>query len=294
MKNLNIVLALAAGLLAMSCANTSKPKIDGDVDLASLDINKELNRAKQVFYALPSPVETAHLIQSTGVSYNMDLANPTSNVDKYTTTAQKALNFGIYGADLSYASLFNQTQTAIQYMATAKKLADELGIFDFVQPDIADRIENNINDRDSLMEIITEGFTNANEYLNDAGRAEVAALIVAGGWIESLYLSTELAEMANNNTRLIDLVIDQRYSLSILVKMLETYKNMSGVSEVYGWLTDLQKTFDRVKSMPSEVKAETSKDGKTTLAASTDTFINEVLFSAICQKTDSIRTAVVK
>ena len=294
MKKLNIVLALAAGLLAMSCANNSKPKVGGDVDLSNLDINNELNRAKQVFYALPSPVETAHLIQSTGVSYNMDLANPTSNVDKYTTTAQKALNFGIYGADLSYASLFNQTQTAIQYMATAKKLADELGIFDFVQPDIANRIENNINDRDSLMEIITEGFTNANEYLNDAGRAEVAALIVAGGWIESLYLSTELAEMANNNTRLIDLVIDQRYSLSILVKMLETYKNMSSVSEVYGWLTDLQKTFDRVKSMPSEVKVETSKDGKTTLAASTDTFINEVLFSAICQKTDSIRTAVVK
>ena len=294
MKKLNIVLALAAGLLAMSCANNSKPKVGGDVDLSNLDINNELNRAKQVFYALPSPVETAHLIQSTGVSYNMDLANPTSNVDKYTSTAQKALNFGVYGADLSYASLFNQTQTAIQYMATAKKLADELGIFDFVQPDIANRIENNINDRDSLMEIITEGFTNANEYLNDAGRAEVAALIVAGGWIESLYLSTELAEMANNITRLIDLVIDQRYSLSILVKMLETYKNMSSVSEVYGWLTDLQKTFDRVKSMPSEVKAETSKDGKTTLAASTDTFINEVLFSAICQKTDSIRTAVVK
>lgn len=294
MKKLNIVLAVAAGLMVMSCANNSKPKNNFEAELGQLDINKELNRAKQVFYALPSPVETAHLIQSTGVSYNMDLANPTSNVDKYTTTAQKALNFGVYGADLSYASLFNQTQTAIQYMATAKKLADELGIFDFVQPDIANRIENNINDRDSLMEIITEGFTNANEYLNDAGRAEVAALIVAGGWIESLYLSTELAEMANNNTRLIDLVIDQRYSLSILVKMLETYKNMSSVSEVYGWLTDLQKTFDRVKSMPSEVKAETSKDGKTTLAASTDTFINEVLFSAICQKTDSIRTAVVK
>ena len=294
MKKLNIVLALAAGLLAMSCANNSKPKIDGDVDLGKLDFNNELNRAKQVFYALPSPVETAHLIQSTGVSYNMDLANPTTNVDKYTTTAQKALNFGVYGADLSYASLFNQTQTAIQYIATAKKLADELGIFDFVQPDVANRIENNINDRDSLMEIITEGFTNANEYLNDAGRAEVAALIVAGGWIESLYLSTELAEMASNNTRLIDLVIDQRYSLSILVKMLETYKELSSVSEVYGWLADLQKTFDRVKSMPSEVKAETSKDGKTTLASSNDTFINEVLFSAICQKTDSIRTAVVK
>ena len=293
MKKLNIVLAMAAGLLVLSCANNSK-KVNGEVDLGNLDINNELNRAKQVFYALPSPVETAHLIQSTGVSYNMDLANPTEYVDKYTTTAQKALNFGVYGADLSYASLFNQTQTAIQYMATAKKLADELGILDFVQPDVAKRIENNINDRDSVMEIITEGFTNANEYLNDAGRAEVSALIVAGGWIESLYLSTELAEMANNNTRLIDLVIDQRYSLSILVKMLETYKNMSSVNEVYNWLTDLQETFERVKSAPSEINVETSNDGKTTLASSTDTFINEALFTTICQKTEKIRSQIVK
>ena len=71
-------------------------------------------------------------------------------------------------------------------MATAKKLADELGIFDFVDASVADRIESNINDRDSVMEIITDGFNNVNEYLKDAGRTEIAALIVAGGWIEGL------------------------------------------------------------------------------------------------------------
>ena len=294
MKYPYLFLAMAAGMMVVSCSNNNKPKNNFEAELSQLDINNELNRAKQVFYALPSPIETAYLSQSTGVSYNMDLANPTSKVDDYSTTAQKALNFGVYGADLSYASLFNQTQTTIQYMSTAKKLADELGIFDFVHSDIVERIESNINDRDSLMEIITDGFTNANEYLKDAGRAEVAALIVAGGWVESLYLSTELAEMANNNTRLIDLVIDQRYSLSILIKLLENYKELSSVREVYKWLTELQGTFNRVKSMPSEIKAETSKDGKTTLAGSTDNFINEVLFSAICQKTDSIRSLIVK
>ena len=70
------------------------------------------------------------------------------------------------------------------------------------------------------MEIITDGFVGASEYLKEAGRAEVAALIMAGGWLEGLYISTSLTDLAENNNRLIDLVIDQRLSLSILIKLL--------------------------------------------------------------------------
>ena len=274
MKNLNLFFAAAIGLVAIGCSNNQgNSKVKQNIDI-NVDVSADINRAQQVFYALPSPIETAHLIQSAGVSYNMDLANPTSNVDKYTTTAQKALNFGIYGADLSYASLFNQTQETIQYMATEKKIADDLGIFEFVHSDIIERIENNINDRDSLMEIITDGFNNANDYLKDAGQAEIAALIVAGGWIEGLYLATSLAQTANNNAQLIDLVIDQRHSLSILMKLLENYKDTSNVSKPFDWLTDLQATYNRVKTTTSETKVETSADGKTTLAANTSTAIN--------------------
>jgi hypothetical protein len=294
MKILNLIFAAAAGLLTISCNNNqgnSKQKYDFDIDV---NFSADINRAQQVFYALPSPVETAYLIQNAGVSYNMDLANPTDNVDNYSTTAQKALNFGVYGADLSYASLFNQTQTAIQYMATEKKLAEELGIFDFVQTDIVERIEGHINDRDTVMEILSDCFTNASDYLKDAGRAEVAALIVAGGWIEGLYLATSLAELSTDNARLIDLVIDQRLSLTILIKLLNNYKSLPNVSTVYNWLNDLQATYDAVKTVTSETKAETSADGKTKLSANTSVVINDVLFKSICQKTDSIRSLIVR
>ena len=294
MKHPNSILAVAACLMVMSCANNNRPKNNFEAELGQIDINTELNRAKQVFYALPSPVETAYLIQNSGVSYNMDLANPTENVDNYSTTMQKALNFGVYGADLSYASLFNQTQTTIQYMATEKKLAEELGIFDFVQTDVVDRIEGNINDRDSVMEILSDGFNNANDYLKDAGRAEVAALIVAGGWIEGLYLATQLAELPADNARLIDLVIDQRLSLTILIKLLNNYKSLPNVGTVYSWLNDLKATYDRVKTSTSETKVQTGTDGKTTLASNTSVVINDKLFNAICQKTDSIRSLIVK
>lgn len=293
MKNLNLFFAAVIGMMAIGCNNQGNTKVKHEYDI-EVDVAADINRAQQVFYALPSPVETAYLIQKAGVSYDMDLANDAGNADNYSTTMQKALNFGIYGADLSYASLFNQTQMAIQYMATEKKLADELGFFDFIDADVVKRVEGNINDRDSVMEILADGFYNASDYLKDAGRAEVAALIVAGGWIEGLYLATQLAGLSADNSRLIDLVIDQRLSLTILLKLLNNYKTLPSVSTVYDWLTDLQSTYDQVKTETSETKVKTGADGKTTLAADTKVQVNDMLFKAICQKTDSIRTMIVK
>ena len=63
-------------MIAIGCANNNgKSKPDSKIDVET-KYTADINRAQQVFYALPSPVETAYLIQSTGVSYNMDLANP--------------------------------------------------------------------------------------------------------------------------------------------------------------------------------------------------------------------------
>lgn len=292
MKKTNLILAAAVALLAASCNNSNNKKIDTSVNVD--DINESLNKAKQVFYALPSPVETAYLIQNTGVPYNVDIANPIENADNYTTTLKKALNFGVYGADLSYAGLFNQTQTSVQYMATTKKLADELGILDFVKADIVERIEANINNRDSLMEIITEGFIGSSDYLKETDRAEVAALIVAGGWIEGLYLATSLADLATNNERLKDLVIDQRLSLSILLKLLDNYQADANVSQVRTWLLDLQETYNSMKEVSAEIKAETTNDGKTIISSPQHQTVNDVIFAAICHKADSIRTIIVE
>ncbi|MBR6082268.1 MAG: hypothetical protein IKP62_05015 [Salinivirgaceae bacterium] len=294
MKNLNLFFAAAIGLVTIGCSNNQgNSKVKQNIDI-NVDVSADINRAQQVFYALPSPIETAHLIQSAGVSYNMDLSNPVDNAEKYSTTMKKALNFGVYGADLSYASLFNQTQTTIQFMATEKKIAEELGIYDFVDADVAEHIESIINDRDSVMEILADGFTNASDCLKDAGRAEVAALIVAGGWIEGLYLATQLAGLSADNSRLIDLVIDQRLSLTILIKLLDNYKTLPNVSTVYDWLIDLQSTYDKVKATMSETKVETGADGKTTFAAETKVEVNDKIFNAICQKADSIRSLIVE
>lgn len=127
--------------LIISCQgrnNTNELNIDS-ADLEQ-DIFEDISTAKQIFYSLPSPLESAMIIKSSGAVFEEKLLNPISNTSKYTTNRNMALNLGIYTTDLSYASLFDQTQITIKYMDAAKKMADGLGILDAIDNNTIDRL----------------------------------------------------------------------------------------------------------------------------------------------------------
>lgn len=283
-------------LASCNQTKTSKDDIENNID-KELEIDDELavdlNKAKQVFYALPSPIETAMLIKRAGTDYNAQLLNPTSNSSNYTTSRDKALNFGVYGADLSYTSLFSQTQASIQYMVISKKLADDLGILDYVEASFIKRLEKNINNRDSSMSIITEGFVNSSSYLKEAGRPEIAALIITGGWIEGLYIATRLAKDSPNNNELIDRIIDQKLSLATLLQLLNGYKNNKDIQYVTNMINEIESVYNQIQIVTSKVEPITNNESKiTTLQATTEIFISDEIFTQLCTKVDSIRNEI--
>ena len=147
-------------------------------------------KAKKVFYTVPSPYETALIFERSGVGYNIGVLNPIDNVNNYSTNVKQALNFGVYGADLSYANIFDQSQQCMFYMNCAKKLADGLGITSAFDAETMERIEANMNNRDSLMNIINDAYWVADGYLKENEQDFLSALIISGGWIEGLYLGT--------------------------------------------------------------------------------------------------------
>ena len=96
-------------------------------------VYEDIKQAEKIFNALPSPLESAMLIKSAGARFDEALLNPVSNVNNYVTNKSMALNLGIYTCDLSFASLYEQTQLIIDYMNAAKKMADGLGILKAIE-----------------------------------------------------------------------------------------------------------------------------------------------------------------
>ncbi len=251
-----------------SCRDsTTKVEEDDFEEGVTIEEIKDLERVKQVFYALPSPVEIASLLNSSGAVFDGDLLNPVENSGNYLTTKSMALNLGVYITDLSYAGFFDQTQVSITYMAVSKELAERLGIMDAVDGQTLERLEANLNNREIVMDIISETYLSSSAILKEDERESVAAMLFAGGLVEGLYIASSLVD-ANNvkGNELVRHLIDQKYSVELLMKILEMNKNNEDVEDIYSQvsrISEIYKTFE-VPSSATPVPAGRGEKGAVT------------------------------
>ncbi len=243
-------------LMFLSCSDDKK-KDDLDNEFTEKDMNSNVENGghidretRKIFHTLPSPIETALIIKHSGAVYDENLLNSTKNLSRYSTNKSMALNLGIYSTDLSYASMFDQTQTSILYMATAKKLAEKLGILEMIDEQTMRKLEKNINNKDVIMTIISESFMNSNASLMQNERPAVLSMVLAGGWIEGLYLATQLvdvdkADIVEND--LVDRVIDQRLTITNLISLLELNKDFEDIASLLEDIKELNASFEKIK-----------------------------------------------
>jgi putative ubiquitin-RnfH superfamily antitoxin RatB of RatAB toxin-antitoxin module len=201
-----------------------------------------------------------------------------------------ALNLGIYSADLSFASMFDQSQASINYLTATKKLAENIGILNAVENSTIKRMEGNINNRDSLMEIISETLMNSNSFLKENDRAEVAALILTGSWVEGLYIAVKIAETTEENDELIQRIIDQRLSLKTLSQLLDSYKESNDVATVITDLENITALFEKVEVAGSKTEVVKDENGKTILKNSTTATLAPEEFAKLSSVVTELRS----
>jgi hypothetical protein len=270
--------------------------------LTEEDIFDDIDKAKKIFYSLPSPLETAMLLKSAGVTYNEDVLNDLSNVEKYSTNRSKALNLGIYTTDLSFACLFDQAQTSLKYMDATKQLATEMGISDAIDEETMKRLEQNLNKRDVVMDIISETFLNSSSYLKENDQQDVAAMVLVGGWIEGLYIGTEMAGNAPiEGNKLVDRIAEQKLSFSIVERMLQdNTKNARGednrdIKELINELHALKTAFDKIEVQTSAVKIDEKDTASvTTLKSQTKINVTPEAFAELQAAVKSLRNNFVQ
>ncbi len=297
-SKLFFVLALIS-LLAPSCvsdgkkaAKSEEEKIIESAQEVDPKIVEDFNKSKLIFYSLPSPLETAMLIKRSGARYDEEILNPIENVTSYDTNLKMALNLGIYSADLSYTSLFDQTQSAIKYMGCAKRLAEGLSIMDAIDENTIKKLEDNMNNRDAVMEIISETFMNSNAYLKENDRPAISVMVLVGGWVEGLYLATTLTNGSmDNNQRLVERIVYQKLSLITVLNLLESYTNNDDITYLQDKIGELKAIFEEIKIInTSKVEAETDDENKvTTIKADSETHMSKEVFDKLLQKVAEIR-----
>jgi hypothetical protein len=291
-----ITATLLIVVLFSGCGSDKQKRGSNEITLNETELEEDLlegiNSAKQIFYSLPSPLETAMLIKSAGATYNEELLNPVENTSSYTTNRSMALNLGIYTTDLSFASLFDQTQTSIKYMNAAKQMADGLGILDAIDNNTIERLEENINNRDVIMDIISETFMNSSSFLTENERPALASIVLVGGWVEGLYIATNLVGDAPiKDNKLVERIVDQKLSFEIVLKLLEDNKDNSDVAGLMSDLNDLKTSFDKITITHTKIQVVPDEESNVTvLKSESTTNITPAVFKELQDKVKVLRT----
>jgi len=243
-----LTLITSVVLLLTSCNMKRKSSGDGPQDGAVLEKTTVEEKVREFVYPLPTAFEVTEMLNRIGAAYILTLSNPVSNVERYLTEKSKALNLGIYSADLSYASAYNQKQSVIDYMDVSKKLIDALNIYGAISQDVIEQVEANQDNKDELVNIITNTFYDTYEYLNQANRGSVSLLVLAGTWVEGLYIVTHITENVYYNKEMVTIIMKQKASLDTLMELMQVAKDDPAVAETISELLPLYNTYLAVEN----------------------------------------------
>ncbi|MBI9067050.1 MAG: hypothetical protein JEZ09_07140 [Salinivirgaceae bacterium] len=247
-KNLFVVIIASAAITFFSSCIGNKKKTKDDTSvLMELEKDQVQKEVAEFVYPLPTAFEVTEMLQRIGASYIVTLSNAPDAVNKYFTEKSKAINLGIYNADLSYASTYNQKQNVIDYMKASNKLIEGLGFADVIDENTLKEIEAVENDKDKMVELITNSFYESYQYLNETNRGSLSVLVLAGTWVEGLYIATHISEDTYNNVEMVSLVMKQKEPLNKLIDLMKGYEANNDVIESLASLQKLHTIFNELE-----------------------------------------------
>jgi hypothetical protein len=242
----SLLLLIAIFLLA-ACGQRSSKNLEvnmDEVDTGELQISSET--MNDIIQNLASPIEVAALISALNVPYSTHyLADPES-ISTNTTSFEMAFSLGALSADLGYHNMYEKTGTAVNYLSSINRLADALQIGQFFDFATIKRLATSSSDLDSLMFISVNSFNNMDDYLRETDRSNLSTLMIAGVWMEGLYLATQVA-LENSNDELKSMIGEQKLILNDLLLILNNYKNEPSIVRYINDFEAIKGTYDDVK-----------------------------------------------
>jgi hypothetical protein len=179
---------------------------------------------KEILYGLLTPTEITAMFGRLGIQYNQAVLNPTENKTLYSSSAKASINLGIYGVDFGYIKMFGISQKMLDYVLTIKDMSNKLGIPDELLLAPLKKMENDMSDPDTVMALMNKSYSDIENHLRKDGRESTAGLMLMGGWVEALYITSQLLyNPASPDKEVIEKIAQQKYTLISLLGFMRNY-----------------------------------------------------------------------
>lgn len=262
------LLSIACLFIFSNCGDDKKKKDNEATDAFNKAKSEVAEDIDKVLHDIPSPSEIPFLLQSTGAEFNPDLLSDITRANEYETSIDKAaLNLGIYATNVGYLASYEQVQLALNYMEGCQSLAEIIGVASSFDLSLLSRFEENLGKRDSLAGLLDEGMKMAEQRLGDDDRLNTAALVLAGSFIEGIYLAVMIVETYpegktnhENLEPLIEIILDQKQPLLDLIVLMEDLPIDNMIDKIIGELKVLKFIYeDQLKILDEKLSSDNAE-----------------------------------
>ena len=278
-------------LLLASCGGGTQEPEAGGPDLV---IGESGNATEATsLYQMPTPNELFSIVREMAGEGRKRTMNPAVNADKYTGLGKRAINFGIYSTDLIYASAFDLNVEVVRYYLTVKKLGEELGLTAaFSESDFV-RLERNLAHGDSLEIISNDAYLRAYERLQSEEMGSTLALVLAGGWVESMHLVIQQIEVYDPADPLVIRVAEQKVSLEHLIDLMEVHRANADVEPLRLKLMGLRNIYDQLNVRRS-VHEGPSSSGRVVLGDDVKVTMTDEQYRQLANAVEVLRNELIQ
>ena len=226
-------------ILLTSCKQRGTENQQKNTEIEKIETQIEKN-----VYPLPTSAEVIEMLTELEVGYIFGISNPVENTKKYFTSTTRAINMGVFGADLSYATLYNMHQIVLDYLGAIRTLSNELNLSKIYNAAFYDSILKNRDSKNDLVRILTSEFNNTYGYLVENDQQTLALLVVGGAWVEGMYLTTHVSEAAYQVAGISGVLLEQKKSFELFLEITKPYANDPSVSDFVAKLDPVKKVYE--------------------------------------------------
>lgn len=236
---------LLAGFVFMTSSTSCKNRKTSEQKKIEIEeVDTIADHIERHVYPLPTSAEIIKMLTDFEVGYIFGISNPVENCKKYIKSSDRAINLGGYGADLSYATLYNMQQEVLNYLGALRSLANDLNMSQIYDEKWYERIKNNFDNRDELVKILNEAFQETYSYLVENNQETLALLVVGGAWVEGLYLTTHVSESAYHVAGISKNLLELKEAYYTYLEVTKPYAEDKDIKAFLEILEPIKKVYD--------------------------------------------------
>lgn len=158
------------------------------------------------------------------------------------SSVTKGLALGALGVDVTYLSVYDRPDLALKYIKSVNDLNMDLDCGMVIDKEASAAFEEAKQDGDKMSQLMYDQYFIMEDYLKSNAKLEVAANVMVGGIMESLFISTAQLLEVEVTSEATSILYGQKQAISDLIGV---YKDMEGNESVIDALVSVQTVFEK-------------------------------------------------